>query len=95
MLTEGRNRQIRRMCSALGLEVTSLHRVSFAGVSLSGIEREAQWAPLTPEEELLIGARKPPSRSERRTDEERAQRKAKKEAKKAAKRGAERESQSV
>ena len=81
VLEEGRNRQIRRMCAALGLEVTRLHRVSFAGVSLSRVEKEGSWAELTEEELYAIGALKPPTREERRTPEERAARRAKKEAK--------------
>ena len=76
-LCEGRNRQIRRMCGALGLRVLALHRVSFAGVRLApGCAEPGDWASLTPEEELLIGARRPLTRSERRTPEERAARKA-------------------
>ena len=76
-LCEGRNRQIRRMCGALGLSVVALHRVSFAGVRLGeGCAAAGDWAHLTPEEELLIGARRPPTRSERRTPAERAARKA-------------------
>ena len=47
VLEEGRNRQIRRMCATLGLEVTSLHRVTFAGVSLDGIDAAGDWAELT------------------------------------------------
>jgi pseudouridine synthase len=35
VLTEGRNRQIRKMCEAIGVEVTSLHRRSIGDVSLS------------------------------------------------------------
>ena len=34
VLTEGRNRQIRKMCEAIGVEVTSLHRRSIGDVSL-------------------------------------------------------------
>ena len=49
VLTEGRNRQIRKMCEALGLRVTKLHRTHFAGVSLDGL-RAGQWAELTPRE---------------------------------------------
>jgi len=82
VLGEGRNRQIRRMCTAVGIEVTSLHRVGFVGVSLQGCENAGDWATLTEAEELTIGARTGPTRNELRTPEERARRKAKKLAKK-------------
>lgn len=78
VLEEGRNRQIRRMCATLGLEVTSLHRVTFAGVSLDGIDAAGDWAELTEAEELAISARVPPTRNELRSEEEKARRKAKK-----------------
>lgn len=35
---EGRNRQVRRMLAAVGHEVSQLHRESFAGLSLGGLE---------------------------------------------------------
>ena len=35
VLREGRNRQIRRMCSALGLTVTELHRTGFLTPNLT------------------------------------------------------------
>ena len=91
VLQEGRNRQVRRMCAAVGLEVTSLHRVGFSGVTLDGIEAEGTWLELSAEEELAIGARLPPTRDEQRTPEERARRKARKEERREA-RQAERES---
>lgn len=34
VLYEGRNRQIRRMCEAMGLQVARLRRVSIGGVKL-------------------------------------------------------------
>lgn len=37
-LREGRNRQIRRMCEALGYEVVTLHRERFLGIGLDGLE---------------------------------------------------------
>lgn len=43
---EGRNRQVRRMMSALGLEVIWLKRTSFAGLTLQGLE-PGQWRDLT------------------------------------------------
>ncbi|MBE6138106.1 MAG: rRNA pseudouridine synthase [Erysipelotrichaceae bacterium] len=36
-ITEGRNRQVRKMCEAVGHEVKKLKRVSFGGVSLDGL----------------------------------------------------------
>ena len=53
VLQEGRNRQIRKMCEALGLKVRTLHRVGFAGVTLEGCHRPGDWAFLT-EEELAV-----------------------------------------
>jgi 23S rRNA pseudouridine2604 synthase len=56
VLTEGRNRQIRRMCAEVGLDVVQLHRVGFAGIRLNGCARPGSWAFLTPEELAAIGA---------------------------------------
>ncbi len=39
ILTQGLNRQIRRMCSALGYKVTSLTRVRIMNVTLSGLAK--------------------------------------------------------
>ncbi len=36
---EGRNRQVRRMCDAIGHAVRNLKRIKFAGLSLSGLKR--------------------------------------------------------
>lgn len=82
VLKEGRNRQIRNMCFALGLQVTSLHRVAFAGITLDGCENPGDCADLTEQELLLIGAK---TRNELHTPEERAKRKLKKLMKKATK----------
>jgi 23S rRNA pseudouridine2605 synthase len=46
---EGRNRQIRRMCTACGLSVLSLRRVSFGAVELGDL-KPGQWRYLTDEE---------------------------------------------
>ncbi len=51
-LTEGKNREIRRMLSASGHEVTRLKRVSFGGLELGDLP-PGQWRLVTPEE---IGA---------------------------------------
>ena len=50
VLQEGRNRQIRRMCEAIGLSVVRLHRVKFADVTLSGCRAAGDWCFLTDEE---------------------------------------------
>jgi len=49
ILTQGLNRQIRRMCEALNYEVTKLKRVRIMNVSLDGI-RTGEWRYLTAEE---------------------------------------------
>ena len=49
ILTQGLNRQIRRMCEALGYEVTKLKRVRIMNISLSGLTT-GQWRTLTKEE---------------------------------------------
>lgn len=46
---EGRNRQVRKMCDAVGLKVTRLRRVSEAGLEL-GTLKSGQWRYLTEEE---------------------------------------------
>lgn len=46
---EGKNRQIRRMCEALGLEVARLRRVSIGPVKL-GMLQPGKWRELTPTE---------------------------------------------
>jgi 23S rRNA pseudouridine2605 synthase len=45
-LTEGRNREVRRMVEALGYEVEALERVSFAGLTTQGLAR-GRWRALT------------------------------------------------
>lgn len=49
VLTEGRNRQIRRMCEAVGLEVRDLLRLRIGPVRLGDLP-EGRWRPLAPEE---------------------------------------------
>ncbi len=46
---EGRNRQVRKMCEAVGLKVTRLRRVSEAGLTLGEL-KSGQWRYLTAEE---------------------------------------------
>lgn len=36
-ITEGRNREIRKMCESVGFEVKKLKRISFAGITLDGL----------------------------------------------------------
>ena len=49
ILTQGLNRQIRRMCEYLGYEVTKLKRTRIMNVHLSGL-KPGQWRNLTQEE---------------------------------------------
>jgi pseudouridine synthase len=53
LLTEGRNRQIRKMVEAIGYQVMSLHRTSFSGITLSGLS-EDNWAELNEKEMSII-----------------------------------------
>lgn len=48
-LHEGRNRQVRRMCDAVGHRVLRLHRPRYAGIGLRGMSR-GDWRLLKPEE---------------------------------------------
>ncbi len=55
-LTEGRNRQIRRMCALVNLWVLDLHRIRIGPLRLGDLP-EGRWRVLTPEErEALIAA---------------------------------------
>ena len=49
VIHEGRNRQVRKMCEAVGHEAIWLERTVFAGLSVEGMERGA-WRPLEPVE---------------------------------------------
>jgi len=55
MLTirEGRNRQVRRMCEAVGHRVRRLHRSVYAGLGVEGLA-PGEWRELTPDELELI-----------------------------------------
>jgi pseudouridine synthase len=60
---EGRNRQVRRMLEAVGLQVVSLERTSYAGLTLAGLAAGA-WRELSASElELLRAAPHAPSRA--------------------------------
>jgi len=52
-LHSGRNRQIRRMLSALGHEIISLERTSYAGLTTRGLRRGA-WRELTAKETRIL-----------------------------------------
>ncbi len=53
VLTEGRNRQIRRMCDLVGLEVTDLQRVRIGPVQL-GVLAPGRWRVLTYDERAAL-----------------------------------------
>ena len=49
IIHEGRNRQIRKMCDAVGLEVLRLKRIEIAGVKLGGL-KPGSWRDLNERE---------------------------------------------
>jgi 23S rRNA pseudouridine2604 synthase len=53
VLTEGRNRQIRRMCQAVGYRVIALHRVRMMHITLAGLP-SGTWKPLLPREQQQL-----------------------------------------
>jgi len=53
-ISEGRNRQIRKMCSVCGLKVKSLKRISLGSLKLGDLKSE-QWRFLTKEEVTTLG----------------------------------------
>ena len=60
-LTEGRNRQIRRMCELMELRVMDLQRVRIGPLKMSDLP-EGKWRVLTPSErEAMIAASKGPA----------------------------------
>lgn len=55
IITEGKNRQIRKMCAAVGLEVSRLKRTSIGGVKL-GMMKPGEYRELTAEEMRMLRA---------------------------------------
>lgn len=49
ILHEGKNREIRRMCEAVGLEVARLKRTQIGGVKM-GMLKQGDWRDLTEQE---------------------------------------------
>jgi pseudouridine synthase len=56
VLHEGRNRQVRRMCDAVGHPVRRLHRSAYAGLDLRGLGT-GEWRALRREEVAVLRAR--------------------------------------
>lgn len=55
-LIEGRYHQVKRMLEAVGNPLLTLHRLSFAGLGLEGLE-PGQWRPLSQEEKHALFSR--------------------------------------
>lgn len=53
ILTEGRNRQIRKCCEKVGLTVVNLHRIIFAGIGMKGLGC-GDWLELDEAEMVMI-----------------------------------------
>jgi len=53
VLTEGRNRQIRRMCQALGYRVIKLHRTRIMHITVNGLGT-GEWKELTSQERAQL-----------------------------------------
>jgi 23S rRNA pseudouridine2604 synthase len=53
ILSEGRNRQIRRMCDLVGLSVVDLFRIRIGSLSLGDLP-EGRWRPMTAEERAAL-----------------------------------------
>ena len=53
ILTEGRNRQIRRMCDLVELRVTDLHRIRIGPLTLGDLP-EGKWRMLTADERAAL-----------------------------------------
>ncbi|MNW67528.1 Ribosomal large subunit pseudouridine synthase F [compost metagenome] len=55
ILTEGKNRQIRRMCAAFGYEVRRLQRIRVMNIHLGSLHT-GEWRELTAQEKMELGA---------------------------------------
>ena len=55
-LTEGKFHQVKRMFSAVGREVTALHRLTFGSLRLDESLPEGQWRELTEREAAALYA---------------------------------------
>jgi 23S rRNA pseudouridine2604 synthase len=55
-IVEGRNRQVRKMLDGVGYDVLRLHRSSFMGMTLDGLESPGQWQRLSAKEQQEIEA---------------------------------------
>lgn len=71
-LYEGRNRQVRKMCEAVGLEVARLKRTSVGPLKL-GMLQPGKWRELTPAElaALRASVKKSENRAKQERDEQR------------------------
>ena len=63
VIREGRNRQIRKMCDVVGLEVARLKRTAIGGVKLGGL-KSGDWRDLTEMEVKKLSADPNPSKFE-------------------------------
>jgi 23S rRNA pseudouridine2604 synthase len=61
ILKEGRNRQIRRMCDLVGLEVVSLYRIRVGPLKLGELP-EGRWRAITAEERAALIGQSVPAR---------------------------------
>ncbi len=64
VLHEGRNREIRKMCEKLGLEVARLKRVAIGQVKM-GMLKQGDWRDLTDEEIKKLSSNPNPSKNRR------------------------------
>ncbi len=55
ILTQGLNRQIRRMCEVLGYNVVSLKRIRIMNITIAGLQ-PGKWRYFTPDEITIINA---------------------------------------
>lgn len=61
VISEGKNRQIRKMFEVLGYQMMQLHRVAIGPLRLAGL-REGEFRPLTPDEIVQLAHLKKPQR---------------------------------